>query len=254
MRKHLTDRSTALPTGGFTAIEISAVATIIAILALVLIPIMRTQVARSRVVAAQDDLRGIDTGETTAFGYTDHHFRLQDLTRGTPKVEPGMTQDQIDAEYAKAPSAYWNIPLADSQKGALVNTWSGPYLAIHKYETVQSLLDSGFHAAKFRSDASALNVGEGPILVLEGDDIGNQKYPIDPWGSPYIFFGAGRIGAYPSDSDVAIDLREESSFGTSVVYSLGPDGLPGDGQLDESINYYRETGLLGTGDDLMREF
>ena len=57
---------------GFTAIEVSAVATIIAILALILIPIMRGRVDEAKRVAATEDMSGIEKAETLAFADTGH--------------------------------------------------------------------------------------------------------------------------------------------------------------------------------------
>src|SRR5689334_11618569 len=73
---------------GFTAIEISAVATIIAIMALILIPIVRNRVEEARKVAAQDDMAGIEKAESLAYGYSNFYFRLQDLSRPESASDP----------------------------------------------------------------------------------------------------------------------------------------------------------------------
>ena len=59
--------------------------------------------------------------------------------------------------------------------------------------------------------------------------------------------------------EIAIPNVNESNFSIAQVYSMCPDGVPGDADLvgfdpQDPANYFREIGALGTGDDLLRRF
>lgn len=87
------------------------------------------------------------------------------------------------------------------------------------------------------------------------DDFANgEETPVDPWGAPYIFFGPGKMGTAAGQTALTLGGVTESNFGTAIIYSTGPDGLPGVGTGANSIDYFRETSLLGGGDDLWRIF
>lgn len=254
-------RSPARRRRGFTAIEMSAVITIILILSLILIPIVRSRVEESKVVAAQDDMAQIEKAELFAYSYTNHFFRLWDLERPVPNLtDATLTPAQRTRELLKLPNAYWNEPVLNTT--GLTDTWKGPFLAIHKSATVATLLAT--NPSMFRGDGDP-QAQQGPILVIAADrndwQVPNDnsallraRYPIDPWGSPYLFFGPGKIGN--SGGQIALPTANETDFGTSIVYSMGPDNLAGSVQQNQrqSILFFRESGVLGTGDDLSREF
>lgn len=245
---------------GFTAIELTAVASIIALLALILLPIVRKRVAQTRFVAASDDMRTIEVAETFASADTGHYVRLIDLDNGPLDATTGND--------LTVPRAFWNEPVPAAVFQAFRDTWDGPYTTFNKgkFQTLNLLaaarpeLFRGFPAAP----AGIPLADDGPILILtfptaqQGNDFASileSAYPIDPWGSPYIFFGNSPIGA----NGGTIAITNESNFSTATVYSLGPDGLPGDGNVTaptatDSRLYFRETGVLGGGDDLVRRF
>ncbi len=221
---------------GFTAIEVSAVATIIAILALILIPIVRNRVAEARLVAAQDDMASIEKAQSIAYGFTGKYFGLMGLERDGFINEIGGT---------------WNKPFSSE----LVNephikaNWSGPYLALHRVRTVAELVVERPYL--FRSE-DVSNVEKGPILVTQDDLLRGKRMPLDPWGAPYLFFGDGTVG----DEGGQIAISTETNFGFPIVFSLGPNGAPGNavGSEADPKLYFRESAVLGTGDDLYRTF
>jgi hypothetical protein len=154
------------------------------------------------------------------------------------------------------------MPANEGITANFLENWRGPFAAPHRYRSVYDLLRT--RPELFRGESVVgLNPEEGPILVLEADDedeLGDaalqlrSKYPIDPWGNPYLFFGPGRMGNVGG----RIAITNETNFNTAVVYSMGPNGLPGDQAtgLTDSALYFRETGVLGREgtDDLVREF
>lgn len=255
---------------GFTAIELTAVASIIALLALILLPIVRKRVAQTRITAASDDMRTIEVAETFAHADTGHYFRLIDLDNGP--------YDSTKGDDGEVPRAYWNEPVPDVNFQALRDTWGGPYTQFNntKFVFVGDLINARPELFRGLPTAPAPLADDGPILIInfpqpqptgghQGNDFSGtlttraqerSRYPVDPWGSPYIFFGDGPIGA--SGGTIAV-TPPESNFSVATVYSLGPDGLPGDGALTaanaaNSAFYFREAGVLGNGDDLVRRF
>ncbi len=278
---------------GFTAIELTAVATIITILALILLPIVRNRVDQARLVAAEDDMRTIEIAEVLARADTGQFFRISDLDN--PVADPEDVEDafdsaseaQMDSVIGQLPAAYWNRPIPnfvldgtdtsfDIRAHPIVTMWKGPYtrfsnskfLALETLVTAQPQLfrsvDIGTTPATnlslvSGSQTAGVNNGVGgPILIIRNttndvqDDIQDgETTAIDPWGAPYIFFGGERIA---TNLPAGIS-GSESNFGIAAVYSLGPDGLPGsDVQSIDEETYYRESGFIGTGDDLARTF
>jgi len=260
---------------GFTAIEVTAVATIIAILALILIPIVRTRVEESKKVAAQDDMAGIEKAEEMAYGYTNHYFRLQDLNRPEPTDEEiqGFKAGTNATAAFKIPDAYWDRSLLQSSETSyLVDNWKGPYYQFHHSAAVGDLArqsqGNGFY---FHGDNQLVTNGKGPILLLAKDEIdwlnppgsggaisGDpnkstlRQYPVDPWGNPYLFFGSGAMSPFEGMPEAPFPFP----YPTAAVYSMGPDGMPGS-QTATNVKpeyYFREGNVLGTGDDLKREF
>lgn len=268
---------------GFTAIELTAVATIITILALILLPIIRNRVDQARLVAAEDDMRTIEIAEVLARADTGQFYRISDLDN--PLADPDDLQvaidsgneTQLDPFIGRLPAAYWNRPIPnfaldgtetsfDIITEPIVSMWQGPYTRFSntKFQLLQTLLTA--RPTLFRSydvgtganlALNATNGLGGPILIIrntlndEQDDFVRQETTaIDPWGAPYIFFGAERV-----QTNLPVGIAgNESNFGIAAVFSLGPDGLPGDGGLDDETIYYREQGVIGEGDDLARTF
>lgn len=237
---------------GFTAIELSAVATIIAILALILIPVLRKRVEEAKLTAAQADMKSIEVAQMSIHADTGHYVRLFDMTRPQPE-----TDDTVAEAQAKLPKATWNQPMNTGTINTFRTGWKGPYAAPHRQQVLYSIVRG--YPQLFRGDAvTGLTPQDGPVLILTADDtdengvaaIQRLKYPVDPWGNPYIFFGAGQIGShgYP------IPITPETNFNTAAIYCTGPNGVPGKVSNPDSEAYYRENGSLGTDDDLVFQF
>ncbi len=74
------------------------------------------------------------------------------------------------------------------------------------------------------------------------------------WGNSRHLFAPERVGDNGGRTAISTS-GNETDFGIAAIYSLGRDGLPGPGaDGDDPLNYFRETGALGTGDDLVRFF
>lgn len=243
------------------------VATVIAIIALLILPIFRQRTEEARKVAAQDELSSIAKAMLLVEADTGIQCRLNDLDNG--EGTGAVTNEDVATV---PPIAAWNATLesADQPKArdVVVAGWLGPYASFERYALMTSVsgvsnrlnpfyyIENGgpiYHvtAANAYSGPSSASVAitdtdESPV---PSDPLGlADRYPVDPWGQPYLFFGKGLLqhGA-----------TTESTFNSSVAYSMGPDGLPGDGTLNPSPSialYQRESGVLGTGDDYQYRF
>ncbi len=276
---------------GFTAIELSAVASIIAILALILIPIVRKRLESARQTAALDDLRSLDTAEMIASADTAYFFRLADLDNPAPDLDtfnnPASTPAQRAQAVRSVPNAIWNRILTAAEQsngntpqlGLLGALWNGPYITFNKGKFVpsSSIIPGAGAGNRFRrvDIDTGTNVtaaaDSGPMPIFESgtpnadpfndDDANNDNIPIDPWGQPYIFFGPDAMGAGAGQTWLTNAGIKETRFGVSVVYSTGPNGLPGDAVGVTQEDYFRfQAGVtpvnskLGSDDDIFRIF
>jgi type II secretory pathway pseudopilin PulG len=219
----------------FTAVEVTMVAAVIAILALIILPLFQKRADKARIAAAQDDLSGLAKAEILANADTDWYFRLQDLDN--TKLYPG-TADQVDLA---VPYAVWDRALSSIEREVLVRRWEGPYIAVQsKTSALVGVARANWSPGFFTTNAQ----GKSPIFLLPFDN-DDDKIAIDPWGGPYIFFA-------PSETEY------DYQFSNAVIYSMGPDGLPGDGSLgvggDTLIRDSTEIYTLGNGDDFKYVF
>ena len=234
---------------GFTAIEISMVVTVIAILALLILPLFRDRVEAARRAAAQDEMQTLMKAEVLAYADTRSYFRLQDLDNTTEYNDPPLRPDQ------EVPIAQWNRPFSAVERARLrpgfPTSWKGPYISMGRFKYMDLQSAVGSVPEFFWS-----NPGRGgPIMDLQpgvawvgplGPDSPDDKVLIDPWGTPYLFFGTGKLneegGAYTA---------QESSFGNAAIYCLGTNGTPGNQLTLNAQELLREFGIIGTGDDFV---
>jgi prepilin-type N-terminal cleavage/methylation domain-containing protein len=258
LRAHLAGRRR-----GFTAIEMVAVATIMVILSLILVLNVRKRVDESKVAAAKDEINELSKIESLVFAETGHFFILQDLDN-TDNYPAVSGTDLPVSYYAGTTVTVFQVPNVNPLRQALVKStnqwntngaWEGPYTTFKRFALIGDL-------AALRPELFWDPVGGhfGPIMPLIAND---DKYPLDPWGNPYIF-------------EVRLDSAGKIYGGR--IYSLGPDGMPGivlpsavvqpfpttaDGDYANGKYFHTPsatypTGQLGitgrTGDDLVIEF
>lgn len=211
---------------GFTAVEVAMVATVIAILALLILPIFRQRAADARRVAADDELQSIvkalllieaDVGDFLP--------RLNDLDN--PDNEPPYYKwnPNVPAN-PNPPDDFW-VALNAQQRATLLESWRGPYAAVKTYAWREELDGTGPGA--FLDPT----VQYGPVFFDPNPNIDDfdERYPLDPWGTPYILFGP------------------ETNYNVRAVYSLGPDRVPGSPAGPTQTGDYIDRDLLGSGDD-----
>lgn len=246
---------------GFTAAELSAVAAIIAILALIVIPIFRDRVDEAKRVGTLDDMQGLAKALLLVQADTGHYVRLNDLDN------PARVLNEPQAQKDEVPFATSIRPfLNDAERQTFSNNWKGPYAAIQRYLQFQANASddtAAINPAYFASNNGPITVYE-PFIAFNGTgpgvgsyaDYENDRFPVDYYGSPYLFFppSANRPPAG------ILGTNTESEWGVSVLYSLGPDALPGDGNAIATTNdattnnLFPEAGILGSGDDLRYTF
>lgn len=246
-------RHNAAARRGFTAIELSAVVTIIAILVLILTPIVRNRVEEAKVAAARDDMWTIEKAQMLAYGYTGQFYRLQDLWMPKPQapVSDLPAANRIQQLRLALPRALWDRRIPSSQLLNIYQNFNGPFMSPPgRSETIEDLIISAPVLFRGQVPDTGAALPGGPILVLTanaqvGDAVGDLQnargetfsaaqgdpidYPVDPWGLPYIYFGPNMMDT--TDGDIAIPAARryagETDFSTSLVFTLGPDGLPG---------------------------
>lgn len=243
------------PARGFTAIEISMVVTVIAILALMILPLFRDRIEAARKAAAQDEMQTLMKAETLAHADTGWFYRLQDLDNTTQYYDPPVRPQE------EVPITSWNLPFSREDRQRLRTgslAWKGPYISTSRFKFME-LQDAVVSVPEFFWSYPGRG---GPILnvltpgaadwwpdpnvpIQNVADQPDDKILIDPWGTPYLFFGAGRLleegGAY---------IQQETNFGNAVIYCLGPDGYPGNTPYqNNATSLLREWGILGTMDD-----
>jgi prepilin-type N-terminal cleavage/methylation domain-containing protein len=273
---------------GFTAVELTMVAAIIAIIALLAVPLFRKRVEEARQKACLDELQSLSKAEALVYAETGYYFRLNDLDNTTL-----YTEDATSAAL-EVPVAIWNREISlearTSERARLATSdarWNGPYCSFPRFAYLDQLVNN-YDPYMFRFQGSQSPPGnprKGAILILEENqpnsnypgldivDIGvaTDKYPLDPWGNPYFFFGGGddpmgRLDPLRSDSDGPLSGGLFRNYPTAIIFSMGPDGFPGNAgdyesepAASRSSKYWREgtiggTSGLGDGDDLSYEF
>jgi type II secretory pathway pseudopilin PulG len=228
------------------------VVTIIAILALLIIPLFRDRVEAARRAAAQDELKSLQTAEMLAFADTGWFYRLQDLDNSTQFNEPPVFVHQ------EIPIARWNRPFTPEERRKLTEgdtRWKGPYISVTRYKAME-MSDAIITFPEFFwsqpgqggpiMDILSPNGADwwpGANVPIAGDDP-DDFIIIDPWGTPYLFFGTGQMNELEGSYN-------ESDFGNAALYCLGPDGMPGDQvpYVGDGSVLMRELGIVGTGDD-----
>lgn len=231
---------------GFTAVEIAMVATVIAILALLIIPIFRKRTDEAKLAAASDEIQSLAKAylivESDLDGFQP---RLQDLDN-VEKDDSTITNVTLDP-----PIAEWNRTLGFAIDGVtavadtrptVIQNFRGPYIAFRRADTVDNII------AIYGNDITYTNGGPIYVVGADGpdyaagpvtDDPVNDRYPLDPWNAPYVYYG------------------RETDFKVRHLVSFGPDGVPGDGVGGPANIYQRpETAgaELGTGDDIIFRF
>lgn len=238
----------------FSAVEIMMVAAVIAILTLLALPMFHKQIERARINGCRDEMKSMAGAQDLAYAETGYFYRLNDLDNTT------LYTASATSAALEVPVTTWNRELTLTTRGERWQlarsepAWNGSYCRYPKFVYLDVLLTT-FDPLLFRHQSGG---SEGPILILYSPDAedhitvgeATDKYPIDPWGNPYIFFGEGQM--IPGDSRFL-------DFPKPMIVSMGPNGLPGDGSNVNQDSYWREkpgggSTRLGTGDDLVYEF
>jgi prepilin-type N-terminal cleavage/methylation domain-containing protein len=262
---------------GFTAIEIAMVAAVIAILSLIVLPIFRNRVEDAKIAAAQADLNALMKAEQVVKADTDAYARLEDLDNVQLNGYTAAPPNGVDKEVpffkyiAPVPAtvppdlATRHLMLNDAERTQFAGTqqdpkWKGPYIAFQRYISYADLRGGTVNLAGQYLLRSSAGGGPAELAAIQDfpggafHDSDQNRIPVDPWGNPYMFFPPTGNSADPTNVNAAASC---------VIYSLGPNGQPGDGsRATDPTAYRRETalaaptdlGLLGKDDDLMVEF
>ncbi len=212
--------------------EIAMVATVIAILALLVLPLYRKRVQEARITSAQDEVASIAKAQLLAEADLGFPVRLQDLDNSEEIGGVPLDGSNVDVY---PPIAAWNgtleavVPVARS---TVVSNWRGPYASLNNFAFVDDLADYWYSVSDGNGFIYVVdNTPSGPAYPNGNivDNTAEDRYPLDPWGTPYAFFGPSRFPLDNPDSN-------ESTFNFSIVVSFGPDGSVGTGNPTIQIN------------------
>jgi prepilin-type N-terminal cleavage/methylation domain-containing protein len=242
---------------GFTAVEIAMVATVIAIFALIALPIFRNRVEEAKLSAAQADLTSLMKAEILAKADTGFYLRLEDLDNtenNVPNNPPtGIIYETPAFAYpAGSASLRQSLTLAQIQQlagPASAPKLRGPYISFQRFTTYGEIQASTLASLVLQSQTGdrLSPIQDIPLAQAQGAglyDSNQNRIPVDPWGNPYLFF--------PSTG--------ETGYSNSAIYSMGPNGVPGDGSLAGFGAYIRPAsgtllpGNLGSDDDMQVQF
>ncbi len=213
---------------GFTAVEVTMVAAVIAILALIILPLFQKRAEKAKIAACQDDLQGLAKAEILAYADTGWYFRLQDLDN--TQLYPGTNADR----HIAVPYAVWDRALTPAEREVLQRRWEGPYIAIQNLSSTRLADALADWSPEFFQPTSQ---NKTPVLAF-AEDNDDEKIPTDPWGGPYIFYAPATETSY--------------NYPYAVIYSMGPNGFPGDATTLSSPFLERDStdpNALGNGDD-----
>ncbi len=204
---------------------------------------------------------------------TSHYFRLQDLDN-TAEFNPdasGIDYEKLDLFL---PHTKWNQELLPVQREQLQKQWKGPYISFNNSALHRDLVREapelfwGAQPVPVTGDPPFPPIEGGPIFITTLDYYTdatvtvpsgyNDRVPLDPWGNPYIFFATGQIYDYASRPPVDVEPVvsqiaraqgvEETDYKSAVIYSLGPDGIPGNLRPRLPANLHRD-GYIGENND-----
>jgi hypothetical protein len=259
---------------GFTAMEIAMVATVIAIFALLVLPVFRNRVEEAKIAAANADLVSLMKAEILCKADTSHFVRLEDLDNtenNTPIPVPvnGITVETPPFRFPADgnPAAYQLFGTTTEWQNfagpVTAPKWKGPYTVFQRHVKLADfvLANSGTppNSGMMRATGAGTNTSPSyrPIQNYHQGSPGapsgaglfdsdENRIPTDPWGNPYLF--------YPPIQATATAF--ESAYAVSWIVCLGPNGLPGDGNGIIEDHFLRGyfPAKLGTGDDLMVQF
>ncbi|HUT23898.1 MAG TPA: prepilin-type N-terminal cleavage/methylation domain-containing protein [Sumerlaeia bacterium] len=241
---------------GFSIVELLIAMIIIGVLAGILAPTLAHRAREAKKAACERELENIADAQERAAVQLSYYLRLYALDDlkggdGRPISDPddrldGLADETLnDGFYNHARAMFIDPETNDLLNWASAETlynqlvaetlyWGGPYYTIHHDEAPE-----------------------------DHDKAGNPPHlhdtPTDPWGNDYVFFLGRRTrnnrvlsdgGAFVEPAGVVVPqlgwfgkTYDARKFDRPTILSMGPDGVPGDGETE-----------FGEGDDLYRSF
>ncbi|NQU44140.1 prepilin-type N-terminal cleavage/methylation domain-containing protein [bacterium] len=233
---------------GFSIVEILIAVMIIGVLAVILIPTLVNRVKEAKIAAAERDLEEIAEAQRRAAIQMNYYLRMYALDDipGGDGYALGDANDQRDG----IADEIANTVFYDTPSRLFINP------------NTNDLLDTARADAVYASLApETAYIWQGPYLTIQRDEspalhdrTSNPPHlhdiPTDPWGNDYLmFFRTGLLREPEGDIVTQVtwytDTWDTEVFDRPTVLSVGPDGLPGDGQPGSQF---------GEGDDIVRPF
>jgi prepilin-type N-terminal cleavage/methylation domain-containing protein len=249
---------------GFSLIELLVAIIIIGILVLVLLPIIGNRSEQARIARANADIDNLSEALNRVAIDTGFYVRLMalnDVLRGDDiAFDRDQSVDRVDGLTDYLQSQTFLSDMNGDPNLLFILPSTGDYAPGNRSDIISRLLDneSTYNGATFWG---------GPYINWRTDNniylgvLGRDGTPDDPWGNNYLFFTRAGLFLEPSGELVMTTvgpsgtggLQTGGAFDTQVfdratVLSMGPNGLPGDGQSGST------DGQFGLDDDLYRGF
>lgn len=238
---------------GFSIIELLVAVIIIGILAAILIPIVGNRSEQARIARAVSDLERIGDALERAAVDTGYYPRIWMLnyTQGSNTQNPGP--------FVRNPGT----TIFDTNKGVRDIGPGGYFEGIPQRvfilpQTGEFVDPSTQILDRLQNNETEFN-WNGPYMNWQQDNnfrdgfLAPDGMPDDPWGNNYLFFTRRGMVLEPQGEIVQSHTFDGmpgptgqlDRFGRAVVLSLGPNGVPGNGNAGA---------LVGEGDDIVRQF
>lgn len=222
----------------FTAVEVAMVASVIAILALLILPIFRQRAEEAKITAANDEVQSLAKalilieadlpGGNFLPQLSDLDNRENTLADRTaagfdPTLEPATSiWNRSTAMFEINPIASYNATVRAN--------WKGPYIAVRNTKSLTEIATAyplltanggnlgpitifGNNGFSFTNDPYVTNAGA----------LDNERYPVDPWGTPYLLYGP------------------ETIYNVRLLLSLGPNATPGNNATPSNADFDRSS-------------
>ena len=196
-------------------------------------------------MAVDDEMGNMVKFISLAFAETGKYVRLQDFDNTS---ELALTEDEMHPRERSALVRFrqYGSRLHPTHREPARRSGEAVERTVHAVPEREEVRDHRRHEDRhiLGQDAHLWHEQRARLPWPATDEDADDRYPLDPWGNPYFYF------------------PPETQWKTTLIFSMGPDGLPGSETAPDDTDYYPEErtrasanpGLLGTSDDIRWEF
>lgn len=240
---------------GFTMVELLIAIVIIGILVTIIVPVLSNRASEARIAAAKADMEAIANAESQIALDTGYLVRFH-VIDDSGAVGDGLGSDNVLDVIDSIRDEEQNVS-AGNPDLIFLDAKTGAFLPDTLYDRVD--VDNGPERFGWRGPYANFQRKAKPTTPFAPGLEWVYGAPLDPWGNPYFLFVSGiqsgttpDRGLWVNEVNGSLDVNftyagynvTAQNFDRTTIISLGPDGIPGSGTVND----------LGTGDDLVRAF